>query len=174
MDPIGIAGGLNVYGFAGGDPINFSDPFGLCFPWPSCALSAARAGAAVGTIAGAAVGGLFGGVGAAPGALIGNRVGWILVGGAATANAALLLLREGDSDEPREHKVPRPGAGGKSGATDVPSWAAGERPNVGESGGTYAERLLDQKYGEGKWKKGPGSEYNKIKKYGDRHFENPQ
>jgi hypothetical protein len=29
MDPIGIAGGLNVYGFAGGDPINFGDPFGL-------------------------------------------------------------------------------------------------------------------------------------------------
>jgi len=29
-DPIGIAGGLNLYGFAGGDPVNFSDPFGLC------------------------------------------------------------------------------------------------------------------------------------------------
>ena len=29
QDPIGIAGGANVYGFAGGDPINFSDPFGL-------------------------------------------------------------------------------------------------------------------------------------------------
>jgi len=25
-----LAGGLNLYGFAGGDPINFSDPFGLC------------------------------------------------------------------------------------------------------------------------------------------------
>ncbi|MGI8496134.1 MAG: RHS repeat-associated core domain-containing protein [Gemmatimonadaceae bacterium] len=29
-DPIGIAGGLNLYGFAGGDPVNYSDPFGLC------------------------------------------------------------------------------------------------------------------------------------------------
>ena len=29
VDPIGIAGGTNVYGFANGDPVNFSDPFGL-------------------------------------------------------------------------------------------------------------------------------------------------
>ncbi len=29
-DPIGVAGGLNLYGYAGGDPINNSDPFGLC------------------------------------------------------------------------------------------------------------------------------------------------
>ena len=29
-DPIGLAGGLNLYGFAEGDPVNFSDPFGLC------------------------------------------------------------------------------------------------------------------------------------------------
>jgi RHS repeat-associated protein len=32
-DPIGIAGGLNAYGFANGDPVNFSDPFGLCPEW---------------------------------------------------------------------------------------------------------------------------------------------
>ena len=30
QDPIGIAGGANVYGFASGDPVNLSDPFGLC------------------------------------------------------------------------------------------------------------------------------------------------
>lgn len=29
-DPMGLAGGLNAYGFAGGDPVNFGDPFGLC------------------------------------------------------------------------------------------------------------------------------------------------
>ena len=27
-----MAGGLNLYGYAGGDPINSSDPFGLCPP----------------------------------------------------------------------------------------------------------------------------------------------
>lgn len=31
-DPIGLAGGLNLYGFANGDPVNYSDPFGLCPP----------------------------------------------------------------------------------------------------------------------------------------------
>ena len=29
-DPIGLAGGVNAYGFANGDPANFADPFGLC------------------------------------------------------------------------------------------------------------------------------------------------
>jgi hypothetical protein len=28
-DPIGLAGGLSLYGFAGGDPVNNWDPFGL-------------------------------------------------------------------------------------------------------------------------------------------------
>jgi RHS repeat-associated protein len=32
-DPIGLAGGLNVYGFAAGDPVSYGDPYGLkvCF-----------------------------------------------------------------------------------------------------------------------------------------------
>lgn len=31
-DPIGLAGGMNLYGYAGGDPVTYSDPFGLCPP----------------------------------------------------------------------------------------------------------------------------------------------
>jgi RHS repeat-associated protein len=31
-DPVGIAGGMNAFGFAAGDPVNYSDAFGLCPP----------------------------------------------------------------------------------------------------------------------------------------------
>jgi RHS repeat-associated protein len=44
-DPLGLAGGLNAYGFASGDPINYSDPFGLCVPkWLCDFSSSANAG----------------------------------------------------------------------------------------------------------------------------------
>jgi RHS repeat-associated protein len=89
-DPIGLAGGLNLYGFANGDPVNFSDPFGLCVPFPACALAAGRAGAGVGTLVGAGVGALAAGAGAIPGAVIGNRVGWVVGASAATVGAIYL------------------------------------------------------------------------------------
>jgi len=37
-DPIGLAGGMNLYGFAGGDPVNFSDPLGLTSCPPMCGI----------------------------------------------------------------------------------------------------------------------------------------
>jgi RHS repeat-associated protein len=50
-DPIGIAGGLNTYGFAAGDPVTYSDPYGLeaeenaqpCRGRLSCAIQGIRA-----------------------------------------------------------------------------------------------------------------------------------
>lgn len=50
--------------------------------------------------------------------------------------------------------VPRPGVTGKEAARDVPSWAKGNRPRVGENGRGFAERLLDARYGKGKSRNG--------------------
>jgi RHS repeat-associated protein len=53
-DPIGLAGGANRYGFAGGDPVNLDDPFGLCPPNDSAPCGAA--GVLLAGVAGAGVG----------------------------------------------------------------------------------------------------------------------
>jgi RHS repeat-associated protein len=39
-DPLGLQGGMNLYGYSEGDPVNLSDPFGLC---PICVVGAAWA-----------------------------------------------------------------------------------------------------------------------------------
>jgi uncharacterized protein RhaS with RHS repeats len=54
QDPIGIAGGLNLYGYANGDPVSLSDPFGLhpCLAAPqACTIAAFVVGGAVGAAA---------------------------------------------------------------------------------------------------------------------------
>ncbi len=56
----------------------------------------------------------------------------------------------------------------KERATDVPSWAEGQKPLPDESGKDFAERLLDEKYGKGNYSRGPRTEYNRLQKYGDR------
>jgi len=70
-----------------------------------------------------------------------------------------------------ERKTPKSGSG-KDKATDVPSWLKnkGERPYKNENGKTFAKRVMDEKYGAGNYPTGPGTEYNKIQKYGDRGF----
>lgn len=77
----------------------------------------------------------------------------------------------GDGAETPVYKTKKAGLSGKEGAKDVPSWALGEKPYVTENGKKFAKRILDKKYGEGNYETGPATEYNQIKKWGDRAFE---
>lgn len=72
-------------------------------------------------------------------------------------------------------KIPKPGVSGKEGSKDAPSWAKGERPNIGESGKDFADRLFGKKYGRPPTdtERAPGKEWNQIKKWGDRSFTDP-
>ncbi|MBT2623214.1 hypothetical protein J7E44_20855 [Chryseobacterium sp. ISL-6] len=81
-------------------------------------------------------------------------------------------------DVPKEKKVPVSGKSDKEASKEVPSWVKekGEAPYVDEDGKTFAKRVLDEHHGKGKWNNskkdtGPTSDYNKIKKWGDRGFE---
>ncbi len=80
-------------------------------------------------------------------------------------------------DEPpktfRPFKGPIPRLSGKEGAKQIPSWARGNRPYVGENGRGFAERLMDQQYGRGNWNRSD-PEYNQLKKFGDRNFRDPR
>ncbi len=57
---------------------------------------------------------------------------------------------------------------GKETANNVPSWVPQKPPRKDETKEGYIKRILDEKYGENKWKKGANSEYSKIKKALDR------
>ncbi len=54
QDPIGLRGGRNLYAFAGADPVNFRDPFGLC------ALAGAAGSVAMGSALAVATGAEYG------------------------------------------------------------------------------------------------------------------
>jgi RHS repeat-associated protein len=70
-DPIGLAGGLNEYGFASGDPADYGDPFGLCTGSDlskarlQCEVEMAKYGASHPRVAAMAGGVMLAGTGAA-------------------------------------------------------------------------------------------------------------
>ena len=68
-------------------------------------------------------------------------------------------------------KVRIAGQPGKEAAKDIPSFARGEVPTVGETSADFARRIL-LKNGR-PIEEGAGKEFSKIKKWADRAFEDP-
>jgi RHS repeat-associated protein len=94
QDPIGLAGGANSYGFAGGDPVNYRDPFGLCpieKDGVPCTVTMGLQGAVAGSVAGA-VYGAVGGTLVAPGigTVAGAGGGAVVLGGAGLLSGSVV------------------------------------------------------------------------------------
>ena len=78
--------------------------------------------------------------------------------------------KEIGNHDTKDHKKSKSGSG-KEKSNDIPTWAEGQVPYIDESGKEFAKRLMDEKYGKDNYEKGPNSEFNKLKKWGDRGFE---
>ena len=71
-DPIGLNGGINTYGYVGGNPLTYIDPEGLSFLGDAGSFVGGWGGRAGGVVVGEA---LFPAGGGVPGAIVGGRVG---------------------------------------------------------------------------------------------------
>jgi|GEM_PF-922265 len=144
----------NLYAYVAGNPISLTDTLGL-----------GPQGMAIGGVIGGTIGAIIGGgagvacgvgapgcvpIGAVEGGVLGAGVG-AAVGNTVEETLSLMAKK---SDKER--------------STDVPSWVKGRKPKKGQSGKEFADEALDEKYGKGKYKTGPGSEHSKIKKWVDR------
>ena len=79
--------------------------------------------------------------------------------------------KTGDSNtQERPTKKAKSGTG-KEKATDVPSWADGNKPYIDENGKDFAKRLCDEFFCEGNYGPRKNKDFSKIKKWGDRGFE---
>jgi hypothetical protein len=56
----------------------------------------------------------------------------------------------------------------KDKASDIPSWAEGEKPRPGENGKAFAKRLCDNRFGKNAYPTRGSCDYQQLKKNGDR------
>ena len=186
-DPIGFAGGdVNWYAYVGNDPINWIDPLGLLEAeiglWGKTAATIAKIEAILAALnavrvpvmnPGIAIAVVTGAIVFYPSDIMPDPPLPFPTEYDACPNPAFdTTYPSVPSYEDYINYAKKSKSSGKEGATDIPSWAEGEKPLPGESGKDFAKRLVEGKYGEGNYDTGPGSEFNKLKKYGDRHFNN--
>jgi RHS repeat-associated protein len=198
-DPIGELDYVNLYSYVGLEPGNGTDPTGMCIEdlcvgeaiaisgfcarTPACVRAVIATVAAAGYYSREASKSLLGpnyietpplfSIGPRP---LEARRGNDRPTSTGTSQSRASAAPAGPPNDPNDdyngtYKTRIPGQSGKEAASNAPSWARGNVPRTGESGNSFARRLMDQEYGAGNWRgTGPGSEFNKIKKFGDRGF----
>ena len=166
-----VAATRQPYSYSGDNPLNLTDPSGLDWEF---ALPGGGA-LAGGGLAGCVFGGCEAAVAAAPfvlaaatGAVIGVAIAPTVSQGLDAADPYLVGAAQWVGSNWLNAK--RSKQSGKEKADDIPSWAG--QPLPGENGKTYAGRECDVQFGPGEYDTGPGSDYNKLKKYGDRKLRN--
>lgn len=175
-DPLGFGGGdVNLYAYVGNDPVNYTDPsglerlqpyhFGRSYPPPPALLSGRKSSDSGGGSSPLLIAGAIAiADGPEPGPADAIAVVYLVVVG-------VIIIAQLPATRPTQPTMPpilEAKKSDKERATDVPSWVKGMSPKPGQSGKDFAKEVCDEKYGTDNYNTGPGSEFNKIKKWIDR------
>lgn len=171
-DPLGEGVDYNLYRYCGNSPANFMDQLGLWeIPFPSPGAGAAAdviglgeglSAIGAGIVEGLETAGPYGAIAGGGGVItkfwkdaLEAEEQAAVAEGALITTQTLLMAKKKTKRSDKEKK------------NDCPNWIkdlkGSKKPD--ESIPDFLKRLLDEKYGIGKWKKGAGSEFSQAKKW---------
>lgn len=154
-DPIGLAGDVNPYVYAGANPVGMVDPWGLAVTTPAAITACAgpQAPACV-TIAVAGVAVLVTISCVTSPECVRQVREFLTYAWCRITNPPIVLSPPSEMAGPSRRER----------STDYPSWVDEYQRDPNEDCHAFATEILNDKYGYGNWRRGPGSEYSKIVK----------